>query len=483
VVDIIDLRKENEMLRAENAALKFRIAEFERMIFGSKSEKFIPVAGQIPLFDVPEESIPPVVKTIEKHQRVTSSESPKGIPSRDVLPAHLPRIEKVIEPEGKDDSWVKIGEEISEVLEYTPPVLGVLRTIRPKYKVVGEQSLIKIADLPSRPIEKGMPGPKLLAYIIVSKFVDHLPLYRQIQILKRLGIELSASTVGGWVEKSCCLLELLYDELKKEVLSALYLQADETTIKVQDKTKKGTTHQGYYWVYHSPEKHLALFDYRPGRSREGPRDILQDFKGFLQTDGYGAYNEYSKNEKITLVGCMAHARRYFEKAKIVSKVLAEEAMIYIQKLYEIERIIVNKELKNDEIVKIRTEKALPILNDMHKWLEDNVHLTTPKSPIGIAFNYSLKRWDKLKVYISNANLNIDNNLVENSIRPVALGRKNYLFAGSHKAAQRSAMLYSFMLSCKMNDVNPQEWLTYVLNNIAETKKSDLYKLLPTNYKK
>jgi hypothetical protein len=274
------------------------------------------------------------------------------------------------------------------------------------------------------------------------------------------------------------LLEPLYNELKKQVLNEHYLQADETPIKVLDPLKPGTTHRGYYWVYHSPQKRLVFFDYREGRGREGPTEILKDFNGFLQTDGYGVYDDFDKKENIIHFNCWAHARRMFDEAIDNDKTRSEFALLKIQALYGLERVAKEGFFSTEQRAALRQEKAVPLLNDLEQWLKENIMQATPKSLIGKAIAYTLSRWDKLCLYAKHGELEIDNNLVENAIRPVALGRKNYLFAGSHQAAERAGMIYSLLASCKHNNIEPKAWLTNILKVLPDYKANQLYLLLP-----
>jgi hypothetical protein len=262
------------------------------------------------------------------------------------------------------------------------------------------------------------------------------------------------------------------------VLKSNYLHADETPLKVLDKDKKGTTHRGYYWVYQNSIDKLVFFDYREGRGREGPAGILENFKGYLQTDGYAVYESFDKKEDITLLHCMAHARRMFHDAMDNDAVRAGYAMEEIQRLYAIERICKDEGLSVDQITQVRQKMAVPVLESLGEWMKEQYIQTTPKSAIGKALAYSIERWKRLSIYAGNGILNIDNNPVENSIRPIALGRKNYLFAGSHEAAQRSAILYSLLGTCKMQGIDPYAWLRNTLEKIASHPINRISELLP-----
>lgn len=465
------------------AGLSQQLTELKRMIFGSKSERFIPNQdGQLGLFSELEEITSTEEPNIsEITYRRTASEKEKTKPTRAILPAHLPRVEEIIEPENRDKESKKIGEEITEILEYNPAKLFVRRIVRPKYK---SSKGISIGELPSSlPLPKSNAGASLLAHIMVSKYVDHLPFYRQIQIFKRQDFILSSSTIGGWFNSTAKLLEPLYDILQKEVLDTDYLQADESPIGVQDSHKQGTLHTGYQWVYRNPIKRLVLFKYHHSRERKTAEHVLENFTGHLQTDGYAAYKNLQTKGNITLLGCMAHARRYFEKAKDNDLQKSEYALMGIQKLYAIERKCKDRLVSDDIRYRYRQIYALPILSDFEKWLNDNLNQVLPKSAIGKAISYTLKIWENLKRYTVDGRFEIDNNLIENTIRPLALGRKNYLFAGSHKAASNIAMMYSFFATCKINDVEPLQWLTYVLENILEHKANKLIEFLPHNFKK
>jgi hypothetical protein len=340
---------------------------------------------------------------------------------------------------------------------------------------------VVIADLPQRPIAKGIAGPALLSHIICSKFINHLPVYRQAQQFKREGVTLPVSTLTDWIKASCQLLEPLYQVLRQQVLASDYLQVDESPIQVLDKDKKGSTHRGYHWVYHAPEKSLVLFDYRRGRGREGPGQLLKDFQGYLQTDGYVAYDDFADKEGIVLLNCMAHARRKFVEAEKNDPQRAAHVLGQLQKLYALERKAREDQLKKDDFLKLRQQQAAAILEQLKAWLLENYQQVTPKSPIGQAIAYALPRWEKLSAYLVDVRLRIDNNLVENAIRPLALGRKNYMFAGSQEGARRAAMLYSFMGTCKMHQINPQVWLTDVLERIPAHPVNKLQQLLPGNW--
>jgi len=471
LLDIIQ-QKDLQIQKLQN-----QLEKLIRVVYGNKSERYAPtLPGQISLpLDIVE-----IEKSEVKKETITyEREKPSGKSShkgRLPLPEHLARVDVDIEPKEDVTGLVKIGEEITEQLECEPGKLFVKRYRRAKYaKPQGEG--VVIGELPSFIIPRGIAGAGLLALIIIQKYVDHLPLYRQIEMFKRMGVEIPSSTMSDWL--AMCIQELtpLYETLKTKILSASYLMADETPLKVLDRDKKGNIHLGYYWVYRDPGSGLVLFDYRPTRGQEGPADMLKNFEGYLQADGYNVYENFD-TKKITLFHCMAHARRKFDEALSNDQDRAEYVLLQMQKLYDVERTCRELKYSHGQRYDLRQQKSIPVLKELHQWLKDNMNAGTPKSSIRIAINYSLQRWDKLMLYASNGMLEIDNNLVENSIRPVALGKKNYLFAGSHASAQRAAMIYSLLGTCKLKGVEPFQWLKNVFEVLPEWKFNKLEQLLP-----
>lgn len=484
VAELITTKSILEDKESRLAKVEFELAQLKRMIFGAKSERFVPAShpSQLNLLEEPAvESGEIETIIVDRHERNKKKEKH---PVRQPFPASLPRQVTVIYPQGFDQNSTQkpIGEEVTEILEEIPGKFFVKKIVRPKYADPKGDGIV-IAELPSRPIEKGLFGTLLLTRIIIEKYCDHLPLYRQLERMKRAGIKLAYSTVADVPAQISDVLEPLYLALAGQVLTSRYLGVDETPHPVLDKDVKQKTHRGYFWVYQSVEQRLVLFDYKPGRGKNGPAEFLKDFKGFLQTDGYQVYEEYGKRDDIELVGCMAHARRYFEKAQDSHRDKSQHVLSLLQKIYAIEREIKERNCSEHETVEVRIKESTPILLELKRWLDDHLYSVTPQSPLGKAIGYMHSRWDNLTKYLNHGFLQIDNNLVENAIRPTVLGRKNYLFSGSHEAAQRSAMFYSLIGSCKMNGINPEEWLADVLDRINDTKFSQLHSLLPNNWKK
>jgi len=470
----------NSSLVQERDYLKSQVEMFKRMQFGQKRERFEGDPNQTLLpFEADAIAVAQQQESIkEKIEYIRKRPNHHG---RAKLPEHLPVEEIEIHPEGDFSAMVCIGKEVTEELECEPARFFIKRYIRYKYAAKNGEG-VKIAELPERVIDKGIPGAGLLASILVDKYVDHLPLYRQKQRFARENIQLASSTIEGWTKEALFKLEPLYQQLVFDTKSKGYLQVDETHIKVLDSDKKGAAHQGYYWVYHAPLEGTVLFDYSPTRGQLAPLPILGNFKGYLQTDGYVVYEKYARSKDITHLACWAHARREFEKALDNDRSKAEKALLLIQKLYAVERIAREGQLDTAQIKELRLKESLPIINEMGKWIFQEIKSTLPKSQVGKAMAYAYARWDALSAYLYDGSLRIDNNLVENAIRPIALGRKNYLFAGSHEAAQRAAMIYSFCAICKKHEVNTFQWLRYTLENIMSINHKNIKELYPQNFK-
>lgn len=473
--------------------LKHQLAQLKKMIFGSKHERFVPsdkstnnlqLSLNLEAETIEQCKITDATKIEYIRTKTEVIENKKPHPGRMKLPEHLRRETTILQPDTDVTHLKKIGEEITEILDYTPGEMFVKQYIRPKYVVpISEtNTTVLTASLPNRIVEKSMAAEGLLAQIIVDKYVDHLPLHRQLQRFARAGVTIAQSTINGWVTLTLEQFLSLYELHKAQVLASYYLHADETTIKVLDRDKPGATHQGYYWLYHNSKDKIVLFDYRKGRSREGPHDILKDFKGFLQTDGYVAYEDFEKREGITVLNCMAHARRKFVDALQNDQDRCEHALALFQELYAIERKANQEQLLPDAILSLRQDKSVPVLKELKEWMVAQYPNVLPASAIGKAIAYSLKRWEKLCVYVADGRLCIDNNPVENAVRPVAIGRKNYLFVGSHEAAQRAAMIYSLLATCRMHHINPYTWLKDVLQRMPSYDVKKLAELLPQNWK-
>ena len=454
-----------------------------RRIFGRSSERFLPEdPNQLTLAFAGMEILPEEqgIETIEVSY--TRNKEIKKQPVRNAIPEFIRREDVVIEPENIPEGAVKIGEEVTEKLEYIPGEVYVKRIVRPKY-ALPQGGGIRIADLPSQVLPRSNAGASLLAHLLVSKYQDHLPFYRQLEIFKRQKIILSASTVNGWFADSVDLLKLLYETLKKEVLSSDYIQVDESTIPVMDKDHPGSTRKGYHWIVRSPMQNQLFFHYQNGsRAQKVAVELLHTFQGAVQSDAYGAYDIYENKNNVLLLGCFAHARRKFEFSKKDDPQRAQYALKVIGDLYAIERKAKEAELSYDEIKLLREEKSYPIIKKFEEWLVENYTQVLPKSLIGKAISYTYNIYPRLARYVLDGRYNIDNNGAENGVRALALGRKNFMFCGNKEAAERTAIIYSLLGSCKLAGINPLAWLTDVLTRLPDHSVLNLSELLPRNWK-
>lgn len=493
--DITDYKVQYEQLHVKYDTLFEELAQLKKMLFGSRQERFIATDDKntgpqlnlgLDLNTIAQCKITATTEiTYTRTKTETTDNKPMAHPGRMKLAAHLRRVTIILQLDIDVSGLKKIGDEVTEILEYIPGEWIVKQYIRSKYELPTgtNTSTVITASLPGRIMEKCMGGEGLLAQIMVDKYVDHMPLHRQLQRAERAGVVIAQSTMNDWARVVMSHMTALYLVHKRLVLSCNYLHADETPLKVLDNEKKGAAHQGYYWVYHNSKDKLVLFDYRPGRGREGPDDMLKDFQGYLQTDGYSAYNDFDKRAGITLIHCMAHARRKFHESLQSDTARAEHALTLFGKLYAIERRIKDDALNAEAILQLRQSEAIPALNALQSWMTQEYPKVLPKSPIGKAIAYCLPRWQKLNIYATDAALNIDNNQIENAIRPIAIGKKNWLFAGSHDAAQRAAMIYSLFATCRMHGVNPYNWIKDVLERMHLYTTANIAELLPQYWKK
>ena len=488
--EYLSLKKENADRKTESLEQKSQInilqqqlANLQRMLFGSSSERFTGVDPNQLTLDLGE--IPQIEQEVATEKITYTRKKSNSTHPRPPLPEDLPRVEEIISPDEDVTGWKKIGEEHTEILEKKPAEFYVRVIVRPKY-LSPDGKRIVIADLPNLPVHRGNVGEGLLTEIVISKWMDHLPIYRQRKIMARQGVKLAESTINGWISNSLDKKIVLYDAMVKSALTGDYIQVDETSIPVLTKDKPGSTHKGYFWAGHSPPGKIAFFLYDKSRAAKVPKRLLSDFKGAVQCDAYVGYDFLDKpdwSKKVTKLGCFAHARRYFEKSLADEPENAKEIMLAIQKLYQVERIAHNHNFTFDQIKNLRQRFSVRVLDAIEKRLKEHLPEILPKGNWGTAVQYALRHWVELCRYTEDGQWNIDNNLIENTIRPIAIGRRNYLFAGSHEAAQRSAMIYTFMATCKINNVNPYEWLKWVMVTLPDTKMSEIENLFPANFAK
>lgn len=463
--------------------LQYQYDKLQRMMFGRKAERFVSAPYTGPnLFSAMEAEqptpLPQAAQTtqVPAHERKKSNH--KGRKLLDNLPTGIEVINQNLEPENKPDDAVFIGSEIKKTLAYQPGKFYIDQLTRNKYVDRSTQTIF-IAEKPKEAIEKCEAHPTLLADVIVSKFVDHIPEYRKQQQYKREGVVIPPSTMNDWTHKIAQYLKPVTQVIKEDILSTQYIQVDESTIKVMHKDK---TKVGYMWVINSPQLKMSYFDFYPSRSAKVPKLILDNYQGILQSDGYTAYEVLEKVYlNLNYLNCWAHARRKFEESLKYDQQTSSYVLGEIQKLYNIEQKCRDQKLPPDNRKDIRQKQSLPILKELKNYLENQAPRQIDGSPMLKAIGYTLKRWDKLEAYVNYGEVEIDNNLVENAIRPLALGRKNYLFAGSKDAAQSIAIFYTLFSSCKALGINPTQYLIWVLTELPKYTISDIAKFTPNAY--
>jgi transposase len=365
------------------------------------------------------------------------------------------------------DTMQEIGREVSERIDFVPAVTKVIETVRPKYACKKhEECGVRTAPLPAQPIAKGMATAGLIAHVLVAKYKDHLPLYRQSCIFARHGAEIPESTLGDWVRDAVELVGPVVRAMRASVLESAVVQSDDTPVLVLDRTHPNGRKRGFLWAYVG-DRDEVVFDFTAGRSREGPKRFLGDYRGILQADAYSGYDHLYLGGRIVEAGCMAHARRGFVNAEVEDKVNAGHAIAAIRRLYHIEREAKEQRLGANELRELRQRESLPVLQAMKPWMAELRKATLPKSLLGKAVGYFLNQWDALCVFTGDGRVAIDNNRVERQMRCVAVGRKNWLFAGSEEGGHRAAAIYSLVCTCSLLGIEPWAYLKDVLQKIAE----------------
>lgn len=473
-------QKVNE-LENEIRFLRQKVSALLKKLFGSgQSEKVDPQQLDFLLGEVIErvqEQVPGLEVEKLRGTIIHRKKGRKKLPDLETEEVVLKPLEVTTCPE----LWVKIGQERTEELDMIPAQFLKRVFIRPRYVNRAEGRVI-IAELPPRIIEKGMPGPGLLAQIVVGKYEDHLPLYRQAKIFtERYGVEIARQRLSDWMERVAWELKPIYVEMEKKLFSGDYLQADETPIRYLDPEREGTTGQGYIWAYSRPGGDV-IFDWQVSRSTEAAQVKLKAFKGWLQSDGYSVYECIADKQKdVCLLNCWAHARRKFHEALEEAPQKAAWFLKEIGVLYDVERQL--REIGADPPKRLaqRKEKCPRILKRIHRALRWWKRRALPQSELGKALSYTLGLWKGLCLYLEDGRFEIDNNLLENAIRPTALGKKNWLFFGSPEAGNKSAVLYSLIGSCRRAGVNPMDYFVDVFTRLPSMKTSQIEELLPSKW--
>jgi len=482
--------KENELLREQ-------IRLLQAQMFGKKSEKGLAdtAAVQIPLFDMPE---PEVV--VEEEVEVPPHKRKK--PGRKKLPDTLPRVEVVHDIDeaeklcGCGEQLERIGEDVSEKLDVVPAVIRVIKHIRPKYACKQCQGLetdgpvVKIAPPPKQIIPKSIVTAGLLAYILIAKFSDALPFYRQERMFDRIGVEISRANMCNWAMKAAAVCQDLLTLLHQEIRSGPLINIDETTVQVIDEPGRAASTKSYMWVCRggAPDSPVLMYHYAPSRSGDVARGLLKGYSGVVQSDGYSGYDFLDHIPEISHGGCLAHARRKFTDAqkargKNAKPGSIDVALSYIRKIYAVESEAKRKGISGDNLLRLREKKAKPIFDDFFKWLSKKSLQVVPKSLLGKAVNYTLNQWSRLVVYLEHPMMTPDNNLAENAIRPFVIGRKNWLFAGTPDGAKASADIYSLIETAKANNLEPYRYLRFLFEKLPFAEcDNDLRVLLPMNLK-
>ena len=466
--------------------LKIELARLKRMQFGRSSEQLDQTIAQLEL-SLEE------LEASESELKVPLVSLPaveKAKPARRALPESLPRETLVHEAPCNCPACGGLlramGEDVAEVLEYIPSRFKVIRHVRPKFSCASCQQIVQ-APAPARPIARGLAGPGLLAHVLVSKYCDHLPLHRQTQIYAREGVELDRSTLADWVGQSSALLRPLVEALRVHVLGGRKLHADDTPVPVLC-PGRGTTKQGRLWTYVRDDRPCGnstpaavWFAYSPDRKGLHPRAHLKDFCGTLQADGYAGfdklYNEANPNHPIKEAACWAHVRRKFYDIQVANdSPLAKTALERIGELYGIEEQIRGQSA--DLRREIRQARSGPLLDALYRWFKDLLTQVSAKSELAVATRYAMSRWKALTRFVADGIVEIDNNTAERALRAVALGRKNYLFAGSDAGGERAAAIYSLVGSAKLQGLDPQAYLRHVIARIADHPVNRIEELLP-----
>lgn len=498
---VVDLVAKNQSLAVENERLKDQLRLLKAKRFGKSSEKLDNQIEELEQRIEESESLESIISSLTASNEDTDDSSPtpdKNQPKRKPLPENLERIDTTLAPDPKcpecgGGSFRKISDDISEILEYIPSSFKVLRYIRPRCACMGCEKIIQ-AHPASKTIDKGLAGPGLLSHIMVQKYCNHLPFYRQSQMYEREGLDLSRSTMASWAGQVSSLLEPLIEEIKKSVFSSTQIHGDDTPVKVLAKVL-GKTKTGRIWTYvrdGRPSGDIAnppavCYFYSPDRKGMRPMEHLKNFTGILHADAYAGYDklyESPENDtaKIFEAACWAHTRRKFHEIVISSSnaKIADSVLTQISKIYEIEESV--RGMDPTLRYKKRQESSKPLVEQLFVGLKKALSLLPNKSATANAINYALNNQIALMRFLDNGSIEIDNNAAERALRPIALGRKNWLFAGSDRGGETAAAMYTIIETAKLNNINPWTYLKYILTHIQDHNSQKIAELLPWNVK-
>jgi transposase len=470
--------------------LKLLVLKLKRMHFGQRSEKMNTDIEQLELrledLETNQAAVDPLLTQLAV---IAVNEKAAKKSARRPLPAELPREIETIAPKQEacpdcGGTLRPLGEDVSEVLEYVPARFKVIRMVRPKLSCACCSRILQ-EPAPNRPIDKGLAGPGLLAHVLVAKYADHLPLYRQSEIYAREGVELGRSTMADWVGGASRTLRPLLEALKNYVLSGEKLHGDDVPVPVLE-PGNGKTKTGRLWTYVRDDRPVGnnaasavWFAYSPDRKGEHPAGHLKNYRGILQADGFAGFNRLYETGAIVEAACWAHVRRkFFDLHQGHASPVAKEALERIAQLYGIEKEIRGR--SPDERKEVRQARSRPLLEAMHAWLKATMSKLSRKSELAKAIYYALERWTALLVFVADGRVEMDNNAAERALRTVAVGRKNYLFAGSDAGGERAAAIYSLLGSAKLNSIDPEAYMTAVLRRIADHPINRIAELLPWN---
>ncbi len=470
------------------ARLRQQVEVLLKRLYGPRAERIDP--AQLVLFGEAMAAAPEQEEEAPPEPETPAPAAKKGH-GRKPLPKDLPR-QRIVHDVADEEKVCpecgaakkRIGEEVSEQLEYVPASVFILEHVRPKYACPCCQEHVSVADKPAKVIDKGVPGPGLVAHVLTSKYCDHLPLYRQESMLARHGVALSRKTLCGWVMATAARLEPLVEAMKREVLASAVIHTDDTPVRVRGDDGPFT---GRFWVYVGDRAHpYTVYDYTPSRRRDGPAAFLDGYKGYLQADAFGGYDGIYASGDVVEVACWVHARRKFHDARSTDSARAHRMLAWIRQLYDVEKDA--RKLDAEQRRALRQQRSKPVLEGdgdregIEQWLIEQQALALPKSPIGEAVNYALNNWTALTRYLDDGILAIDNNAAEQALRGIAIGRKNWLFLGSDRGGRAAAVHFTLIQSAKRHGIDPFAYLRHILLRITTDPPANLRDLLPDRWK-